>query len=162
MSGRDESCYQRAVTDTSGSNQAVLAESQAERILFEGRPALLPTLGTLLVTVLTLGLALIYFKLRQSGVFYRITTQRVVTERGIMSKTLEQIDIYRINDYTVERPVGQRIMGTGNIVLVAMDASTPQIRIEGLKTDVLKLYEELRKATETEKRTRGVRVVDYE
>ncbi|MBC7171699.1 MAG: PH domain-containing protein, partial [Polyangiaceae bacterium] len=79
---------------------------------------------------------------------------------GILSKRLDQIDTYRINDYVVERPLGQRLVGTGNLVLSALDRSTPEIHIVGLKTDVTSLYEKLRKATEEQKARRGVRVID--
>jgi hypothetical protein len=85
-----------------------------------------------------------------------------VVERGIFNKVMDQVDLYRVNDYTVERPFGQRIMGTGNLVLEAMDRSTPHLRLDGLRTDVVQLYERVRKATEDMKRQRGVRVVDYE
>jgi hypothetical protein len=60
----------------------------------------------------------------------------------------------------VERPLGQRLLGTGNILLMTQDRSSPALRIDGLKTDVIALYEQLRKATETEKHRRGVRVLD--
>lgn len=133
-----------------------------EEILFEGRPALLPSLGAALLAVLTLGLALAYFALRRASKRYKITTERVVIETGILSKRMDQIDIYRINDYVVERPFSQRLMGTGNLVLSAMDRSNPELRIEGLKTDVEGLYERLRRATELERRQRNVRLVDYE
>lgn len=133
-----------------------------EEVLFEGHPALLPTLGAVLASVLTLGLGVIYFALRRLGVHYRITNQRVVIESGLLSKRMDQIDIYRINDYVVERPFGQRLLGTGNLLLSAMDRSTPAVRLSYLKTDVLALYEQLRKATEVEKRRRGVRVLDNE
>ncbi len=137
-------------------------QETAEKVLFEGRTALLPGLGSLLLTLITLGLALIYYALRRLGTSYRITTTRIVIERGVFSKALEQIDIYRITDYVVERPFGQRLLGTGNLVIEAMDKTTPVIRLEGLKTDVVDLYEKLRAATEVEKRKRGVRVIDYE
>lgn len=133
-----------------------------ERVLFDGYPALFPSVASFALTVLTLGLAALYFFVRQKSRHYRVTTERIVVESGLFSKRMDQIDIYRINDFVVERPFTQRLMGTGNILLNAMDASTPQMRLEGLKTDVRELYEALRKATETEKRRRGVRVVDYE
>ncbi len=133
-----------------------------ERVLFHGHPALFPSVGSLLLTVITLGLAGLYFFIQQKSRHYRITSERIVVEVGLFSKRMDQIDIYRINDYVVELPFGQRLMGTGNIVLNAMDASTPQMRLDGLKTDVRELYEALRKATEKEKQRRGVRVVDYD
>jgi uncharacterized membrane protein YdbT with pleckstrin-like domain len=115
-----------------------------------------------LVTLLTIGLALIYFALRQRSKRYRLTTQRVVVETGLLSKRIEQIDLYRINDYAVDLPFSQRIVGTGNLLLDSMDRSTPKLRLDALPTDVRALYERLRAATEVDKQKRGVRVVDYE
>ena len=135
---------------------------EPERTLFAGNPALLPSVFSLLLTILTVGLAAIYYWLRQKHTHYKITTERVVVETGLFSKRMDQIDIYRINDYVVERPFSQRIMGTGNLVVTAMDKSNPQLRIAGLRTDVRALYEQLRHATENEKRRRGVRMIDYE
>jgi uncharacterized membrane protein YdbT with pleckstrin-like domain len=137
-------------------------QSEPEQVLFSGHPAVLAGVGSLVVSVLTLGLALIYYFIRSRSRFIRITNQRVVVEHGLFSKRMEQVDLYRIVDYVVERPFGQRVLGTGNLVLEAMDSSTPALRLEALPTDVVKLYEALRAATENEKRLRGVRVVDYE
>jgi len=123
---------------------------------------MVPSVGALLIAIVTLGLALIVFYFRARGRHYRITTQRVVVERGVLSKKLDQIDLYRINDYVVERPFGQRLLGTGNLIIEALDKTTPELRIDGLATDVVALYEALRKATESEKRHRGVRLVDFE
>jgi uncharacterized membrane protein YdbT with pleckstrin-like domain len=133
---------------------------EPESVLFEGHPAVLPSIGSWLITVLTLGLGAAYFWLRSIGVSYKVTTQRVIVERGLLSKRLDQIDLYRIHDYVVERPFGQRLAGTGNLVLQTVDRTTPAVRLGGLATDVVQLYEKLRKATEHEKRRRGVRVLD--
>ena len=134
----------------------------AEELLFSGRPALIPGLGSLILAILTLGISVIVAWFRTRGVHYKITSQRVVIELGVFSKRMEQLDLYRVVDYVVERPFGQRIMGTGNIILEAMDKTTPEIRIVAIKTDVVSLYEKLRYATEQEKRKRGVRVLDIE
>ncbi|MBS2014607.1 MAG: PH domain-containing protein [Deltaproteobacteria bacterium] len=136
--------------------------SGGEELLFSGSPAVVQGFGGLLVAILTLGLSLIYALLKARSVHYKITTERIVIERGMFSKRMEQLDLYRVVDYVVERPIGQRIMGTGNIVLEAMDKTTPEVRIEGIKTDVVALYERLRYATEQAKKKRGVRVIDAE
>lgn len=141
---------------------AAPAASSGEQILFEGHPATCPTLGAWVVVVLTLGLAWFYFLARARGTRFKVTTQRVVVETGLLSKRMDQLDVYRINDFVVERPFGQRLAGTGNLVLTAMDRTTPEMRLEGLKTDVVALYERLRSAAEEAKRARGVRVVDNE
>lgn len=136
--------------------------SGGEELLFEGRPAAVQGFGGLLLAILTLGLSVLVNSIRARATLYRITSQRLVIEHGLFSKRMEQIDLYRVVDYVVERPFGQRIMGTGNIVLEAMDKTTPEIRIEGVKTDVMRLYEMLRYCTEQEKKKRNVRVLDVE
>jgi uncharacterized membrane protein YdbT with pleckstrin-like domain len=136
--------------------------SGGEELLYDGHPALIRGMGGLLLAILTLGMSLVISFLRSRGTHYKITSQRVVIERGIFSKRLEQIDLYRVVDYVVDRPFSQRLMGTGNIILEAMDKTTPEIRIDGVKTDVVALYERLRYCTEQEKKKRGVRVLDVE
>jgi uncharacterized membrane protein YdbT with pleckstrin-like domain len=131
-----------------------------EDLLFEGHPAMVGSLVPLVVSVLTLGLALLYYWVHSRATHYRVTSQRIVVETGILNKRLDQIDLYRIHDYVVERPLGQRMLGTGNLLLSTQDRSTPAIKLVDLSTDVVQLYERLRKATEVEKRRRGVRVLD--
>ena len=123
---------------------------------------MIPGVGAALLCVITVGIAALFYWLRSLSRHYRITTERVIIESGLLSKRTEQVDLYRITDYVVERPFGQRLLGTGNIMLEAMDRTTPQLRIDAIKTDVMALYEQLRLATEREKQRRGVRVVDFD
>jgi uncharacterized membrane protein YdbT with pleckstrin-like domain len=133
-----------------------------EETLFEGRPAAVPGLGALLIAILTLGLGYLYFWLRTRGLSYKVTTRRVLGERGLFSKRLEQVDAFRIRDFVVERPFGQRLLGTGNILLLTADSTTPRMELHGLHTDVVALYEKLRAAADADRARRGVRVVDNE
>lgn len=142
--------------------QSALGLHEGEEVLFDGRAALVPGFGTLLLAILTLGLWLIVRWFQTLGRHYRITTRRIVVETGVLSKKLEQIDLYRVADYTVERPFGQRIMGTGNLLLKTFDKTTPELDVREIKTDVVALYEAVRAATEADKARRGVRMVDYE
>jgi len=131
-----------------------------EKVLFEGHPSVIPGALALLIATLTLGLSLVYFFVRSRQTHYKITTQRIIIERGILSKKMDQVDTYRITDFVVERPFGQRLMGTGNIILTSIDRSNPEVRITGIRTDVLALYEQLRVATEDQKLRRGVRTLE--
>jgi len=136
--------------------------TENEQTLFEGHPAVIGSASTLLLVVLTLGLWLLVAYLQSIAKTFRITTKRIVVETGILGKRLEQIDLYRVSDYTVDRPFLQRMMGTGNLHLKTVDRTTPDLSVVGIKTDVVALYERLRQATEADKQARGVRMVDYE
>jgi len=134
-----------------------------ERVLFDGYGSLVPSLGSLVLCIVTVGLWVLPLWWRSRSRHYRLTTRRVVVETGVLGKRLEQVDLYRVSDYTVVRPIGQRLLGTGNIVLRTLDKTSPIVAIEGIRTDVVALYESIRAATEAEKARRGgVRVVDVE
>jgi len=139
-----------------------MTRTEEEGVLFEGRPALVPSLGALLLCILTVGIWLLPQWWRQLSRHYRVTSRRIVVESGVLSKRLEQIDLYRVTDYTVDKPIFQRMMGTGNLVLRTLDKNAAELRIQNIKTDVVALYEQVRLATEADKRARGVRMVDFE
>lgn len=141
---------------------APLTATDDEQVLFDGYPAVVPSVGALLLSVFTLGLGWLYLYAQAKATHFKVTTRRVIVERGLLSKRLEQVDTYRIKDFVVERPLGQRLLGTGNIQLHTMDATTQQLELYGLRTDVVALYERLRAATEADRVRRGVRVVDNE
>lgn len=139
----------------------VLAPGQ-EETFFEGRPAAIGSLGALLVVILTVGLGWIYFWLRSLGTRYRITSQRVIVETGVFGKRVDQLDLYRIVDFVVERSLGQRIMGTGTITIDAMDKTSPVTEIRGIRANVMGLYERMRASAELEKQRHLVRPMDLE
>jgi hypothetical protein len=147
--------------EASGGGGGAAIERREERVLFEGRPATVAGLGEAVVLVLTLGLAWVWLWLRARSTQYKVTSTRIVIEQGIFSKRLEQIDLYRVDDYVVELPFGQRLLGTGNLVIATSDRSARgEVRLDRIRTDVRALYESLRAATEEDKSRRGVRRFD--
>lgn len=137
-----------------------------ERVIFAGHPALVPSVLEVVLVVLTLGLALVWMWARSRATRYELTTRRVVVETGLFSKQLEHVDLYRIDDYRIELPFTQRLLGTGNLTLSTSDRSARErsaggeIHLRNLRTDVRALYEQLRAATEADKARRGVRRFD--
>ncbi len=146
----------------SGTQEQAARIMASEETIYEGEPAVLPGLGALLLTIITLGFAYLVFYFRRGGIKYRITTQRIVVDSGIFSKKMDQIDLYRVNDFQVDRPFSQRVLGTGNIRITTFDKLNPEVVMHGVKGDVVVLYEKIRAASEAAKQARGVRVIDYE
>jgi len=122
-----------------------------ETVIFDGHPALLGSITRLVIAIATLGIGAIYFWIQSSNIKYLITSQRVVVESGIFSKNIAAVELYMINDIELEKPFGQRLMGSGNITLIGQDQSTPSLRLERLPLDVRKLYEQLRQDIEKSK-----------
>jgi hypothetical protein len=143
-----------------GEDLAAFARRQKaaeERDLFAGRPALITTFGEGVLAVLTLGVALIFFALRRAATTYRITTQRVQIERGILSKSRNNVELFRIDDYELLRPLGMRLVGQAMLVLKSSDRSTPQLVLRGIP-NLDGLSETLRDCSLRERERRGVKV----
>lgn len=144
-----------------GAASKAASSAPIEKVLYEGRPAAISGAFELLLVILTLGLAGIWLWARSLGSHYKVTTSRIVIEQGLFSKKLEQIDLYRVEDYVVDLPFGQRMLGTGNLLISTTDRTTKgEVRLDRLRTDVRALYEALRTATEADKTRRGVRRFD--
>ena len=62
-------------------NPAPFGTDPGEEVLFEGRPALVPSIGALLLAIFTVGLWLIPLWWRARGIRYRVTTRRIVVEK---------------------------------------------------------------------------------
>jgi membrane protein YdbS with pleckstrin-like domain len=72
-----------------------------------------------------------YARLR--GMLYTITNQRVMIERGILSKSLSEIDLRTIDDTQFVQTVSDRMMGIGNVVLVSSDKTLPMFVLRGIE-----------------------------
>ena len=138
------------------------SDHAGEEVLFEGRRALISSAAVLGLVIITLGLWILPRLWHRASKLYRVTTRRIVVETGVLSKRLEQTDLYRIRSFEVVRPFGQRLLGTGNLLLKTFDKTQPELELDEIKTDVVALYERLRAATDDERTRRGVRVVDNE
>ncbi len=64
---------------------------------------------------------------------YKLTDEKLIIESGFLSKTEEEIRLYRIMDVTLNKPFGQRIFGLGTIHCCTGDKSTPEFDISKIK-----------------------------
>lgn len=115
-----------------------------ERILFKGHPAIIGSVTRLLIAIFSAGIGAVWFWLQSKNTQYLITSQRIVVETGIFSRAIETIEIYQIDDIHLEKPLNQRIMGTGNMLLLTRDISAPKLVLERLPVDIRELYEQIR------------------
>ncbi len=63
---------------------------------------------------------------------YRLTSQRLFVERGVLSRTIDQTELIRVDDVRIHKSVIDRLFGLGSITIVSTDASEPVILIEGV------------------------------
>jgi uncharacterized membrane protein YdbT with pleckstrin-like domain len=133
------------------------AETRSETIFFDGRPAVIGSLQRLFLSIVTLGLGALYFWLRTITTHYLITSQRIVIETGLLSRRTDTLELYLIDDIKLEKPFGQRLLGTGNMLLHTQDKSSPMLSLERLPLNVRELYEQMRPAIEESKYWQRIR-----
>ncbi len=63
---------------------------------------------------------------------YRLTSQRLFIERGILSQTIDQTELIRVDDVRVEKTLIDRIFGVGTVTLLSTDVSDRLVVIEGI------------------------------
>ena len=73
------------------------------------------------------------FGLPWSFTRYFITDEKVLLDIGFLSRTEEEIRLYRITDVTLKRSFFERIFGLGTIHCCSGDKSTPEFDIKHIK-----------------------------
>jgi hypothetical protein len=130
-------------------------EAAHERTLFAGHPAVLTTIGAWAATILTLGLGYVYFWVKSRSLTYLITTQRIQIERGFFSKIESGIELFRLDDFDIHRPLGMRLVGQSLLHLRSSDPDMPVAFLHGLP-DVDGLAEQLRECAMRDRARRRV------
>jgi len=130
------------------------AESQ-ETTVFAGHPAAFYTLMQYVWAVLTLGIAAVVYFIRSRTIYYEITTQRIKIESGLLSKSKQNLELFRVDHVAVEQPLGMRLLGQGQVRLVTSDRSESHVLLYGLP-GFEKLAEQIRDASLRERQRRGI------
>ncbi len=107
-------------------------EAEAETTLFTGHPAVIYSVWQWLVVLVTLGVGYLFYWLRSMATTYQITTQRVRIERGILSKSKESVEQFRIDHFDLHKPLGMRLAGHCVVDLRSSDTNFPTVMIFGI------------------------------
>ena len=75
----------------------------------------------------------IIFGLPWTFTVYKLTKEKLLIETGFLNKKQEEIRLYRVMDFTLKRPLGQRLWGLGTIHCCTADRSTPEFDILRIK-----------------------------
>ncbi|MFO1482651.1 MAG: PH domain-containing protein [Verrucomicrobiaceae bacterium] len=93
--------------------------------------------------------------------FYELTSQRLRIRSGILNKKVDELELFRVRDYTMEQPFLLRLVGLGNLTMITSDATTPTIAIRAIP-DVENVREKLRTAVQAERDRKRVRQLDVD
>ena len=118
--------------------------------------------ATLLLCLVGVGLIIVLVKWFQNlAITYELTEDRLILHRGIVNKSLDEIELYRVKDVRVEFSLIAQWAGIGTIVLVSSDETTagqPLVMRDIDKAPARR--EKLRELVNAARRLRGVREFD--
>jgi uncharacterized membrane protein YdbT with pleckstrin-like domain len=98
-------------------------------------------------------ICLVYF-MKSRRTFYRITTQRIKLERGILSKVQESLELFRIDHFELRKPLGSRLLGQSSLHIFSTDAELENFSIYGVSR-LEELADELRECQLRERTRRS-------
>jgi hypothetical protein len=107
-------------------------EAETEKTLFAGHPAVITSFGQWPLVILTLGIAWLVLKMRSLGTGYEITTQRIRIERGVLSRTKENVELFRIDHFELKKPFGMRLVGHCVLHLSSSDPGFQTVVLSGI------------------------------
>jgi len=156
-----------------------------EELYFQGSPVLRAELGRVLVFFLISAAVLVgvYFTWERVGwwlwlvgavivialmsipfiwtkmVRYRISNYRIDYERGLLSRRIDTLELWHVEDIDFYQSFFNRIVGTGTITVFSHDDTTPKLEMYGLPNP-RPIFDALKQRVIAVKRQRGVIKVD--
>ena len=117
---------------------------------------------TLLLCLVGVGLIIILVKwLGNISTTYEITPERLIIQRGIFNKSIDEIELYRVKDVRMNFSLLNQMAGIGTIHLTTSDETT---RGTGLALryipDAKRRRETIRALVDAARKRRGVREMD--
>lgn len=116
------------------------------------------TMRRVLDVVIPLGAAAIFFfviTLYRKSIKFRVTNTVIETERGILSKSIDVLQLWRCRDVRYRQNLVDRILGIAHVEVFAQDATTPHLEIVGMPAS-RQLFENLRDSIEIQRTHKNV------
>lgn len=90
---------------------------------------------------------------------YRISNYRIDYERGLLSKSIDTLELWHVEDIKFHQTLLDRILRVGDITVISHDDTTPQLVLRGMPSP-RPLFETLKQRIIAVKRQRGVIKMD--
>ena len=93
--------------------------------------------------------------LYRKSIRFRVTNTVIETERGLLSKRIDVLQLWRCKDVSYRQNLIDRLLGIAHIDVYATDATTPHIEIVGMPAS-RQLFENLRDSIELQRQNKNV------
>ena len=133
-----------------------------EQVVWTGNPSQWQNFGWWLLALLLIPLPWAIWKwLETRNTVYTLTDQRLKFTRGVLSKTTEDLELYRVRDTKFQQSFWERMVGLGEIELYTTDETTTTVRLPYIR-DAEAVREKLRGLVEARRDAKRVRYLDAE
>lgn len=118
--------------------------------------------GTLLLCLIGIGFVILAVRwIGNRSTLYEVTEDRMILYRGIVRKSIDEIELYRVKDVRLDYSIVNQISGIGTLTITSSDETTrggPLVirDVEHAK----ERREKLRELVSAARRLRGVREFD--
>jgi uncharacterized membrane protein YdbT with pleckstrin-like domain len=120
---------------------------------FEWAPLLLLVAAVVIVTVKWV---------QNLAASYELTEERLIVRRGIIMKSIDEVELYRVKDVRIDFSIVNQLAGIGRITITSSDETTRQSG-ELILHDIERARErreQLRRLVDTARQKRRVREID--
>ncbi len=118
--------------------------------------------GTLALCLVLVGFIIILVKwIENLGLTYELTEERLILRKGIFTKSIDEIELYRVKDVRLDFTLINQWAGIGTIAISSSDETTrnaPLVLRDIENANVRR--EELRKLVDAARQKRRVREID--
>lgn len=90
---------------------------------------------------------------------YELSSDRLFTYSGVLNKSIDELELYRVKDYSQLNPLLLRVVGLGNLVLITSDRTHAEVIIVAIP-DVTEVRAMLRANVEKCRAKNNVREID--
>lgn len=118
-----------------------------------------PWILAALLLVILANAALTWLKTASSS--YHVGKNRLTWRAGILSRTTQSLELYRVADVTMRQPLFQRLFGVGQITIRSADANHREIVIPGVPAPD-RFRDWLTDAVQQTRRERGMREIQMD
>ena len=92
---------------------------------------------------------------------YRLFQDSIEVESGLVSRRIENIQLFRVRDLGLAQSMLNRLAGVGDVIVTSTDQSAPHYRLRGVE-DPRALYDQLRELVSRSQAARRTMIVEQE
>lgn len=94
-----------------------------------------------------------------ASVRYTLTSERLLTTSGLMTQRTDELELYRVRDTFLLRPVWGRLLNYGHITIKSSDLSSPELTLVAVPKPQ-QLHDRIRQQVEQMRQTKQVHELD--